>query len=88
MAEGVRDSALKNLLSSCFFPIYFWEAYKQFLPQASVRPQPHLKRDLIEVLFNKSPEFVASVVVGTLFCGWAVAVWAWLGDRMIIRLSI
>lgn len=53
-----------------------------------MRPQPHLKRDLIEVLFNKSPEFVASVVVGTLFCGWAVAVWAWLGDRMIIRLSI
>lgn len=84
MAERVRDSG-KKFVVLFFFPIYFWAAYKQFLPQALLRPQPHLKRDLIEVLFNKGSEFVA-VVVGTLFfCEWA---WAWLGNRMIIQLSI
>lgn len=91
MAKRVRDSELQILLSSYIFfpPSIFGQLTNNFCLGLLRRPQPHLKRDLIEVLFNKSPQVV--VVAGTLFffgLGGGCVVWAWLGDRMIIRLSI
>lgn len=75
MAKRVRDSELQILLSSYIFfpPSIFGQLTNNFCLGLLRRPQPHLKRDLIEVLFNKGPQ-VVFVVAGTLFF--------WVGRRL------
>lgn len=61
------DNGRERRYKICCFPIFFSSIFGQLTNNfcLGLRPQPHLKRDLIEVLFNKDPQVV--VVAGTLF---------------------